>query len=159
MLTKHQPHAYPQRGVQHEALECFVGEWTAEGHSFGGPSQDPKQPRANPARWSSTHSARWHTGKFFLIQDERADVGSAFDTLCVMGWDDQAGCYFARTFENHGFHRHYDVTVQGDVWTLSGQTERARIEFGDNGNRQTITWEWRPKDEWLPLCDRVATRL
>src|SRR5688500_6604079 len=33
--------------------------------------------------------------------------------------------YFASTFENHGFHRHYDVTVSGRTWTISGATERA----------------------------------
>lgn len=70
-----------------------------------------------------------------------------------MGWDDDSGCYFARAFENHGFYRHYDVTVNGHVWTICGKTERARIEFSDDGKRQTITWEWRPKDDWLPLCD------
>jgi hypothetical protein len=69
------------------------------------------------------------------------------------------GRYFARTFENHGFYRRYDVTVDGNVWTFSGETERARIEFSDDGRRQTITWEWRPKDLWLPLCDRVATKV
>jgi len=76
-----------------------------------------------------------------------------------MGCDDEAGRYFARSFENHGFYRHYEVAVQGRVWTINGETERARIEFSDDGSQQTITWEWRPKDVWLPLCDRVATKL
>ena len=159
MARLNKPQTNPERGSQHDALDCFLGEWKAEGQSFGGPEQDAKNPRANPTQWTSTHSARWHTGKFFLIQDERAQVNGPFDTLSVMGWDDDAGCYFARTFENHGFYRHYDVTVDGNVWTISGKTERARIEFSDDGKRQTITWEWRPKHEWLPLCDRVATKL
>ena len=159
MARLNKPQTNPQRGSQHDALDCFLGEWKAEGQSFGGPEQDAKNPRANPTQWTSTHSARWHTGKFFLIQDERAQVNGPFDTLSVMGWDDDAGCYFARTFENHGFYRHYDVTVDGNVWTISGKTERARIELSDDGKRQTIAWEWRPKHEWLPLCDRVAMRL
>lgn len=159
MARLNKPQTNPERGSQHDALDCFLGEWKAEGQSFGGPEQDAKNPRANPTQWTSTHSARWHTGKFFLIQDERAQVNGPFDTLSVMGWDDDAGCYFARTFENHGFYRHYDVTVDGNVWTISGKTERARIELSDDGKRQTIAWEWRPKHEWLPLCDRVAMRL
>ena len=36
--------------------------------------------------------------------------------------------------------------------------ERARIEFSADGRSQTIAWEWRPQDSWLPLCDRVAVR-
>lgn len=149
----------PERGVHHEALEIFIGDWKAEGQSFGGEQQDVRDPRGAPTRWTSTHNARWHTGKFFVIQDERAQVDGPFDTLSIMGWDDEAGRYFARTFENHGFYRHYDVDVSGNVWTIDGKTERARIEFSDDGKQQTIAWEWRPNDTWLPLCDRVATKL
>jgi hypothetical protein len=58
-----------------------------------------------------------------------------------MGWDDEAGPYFARTLENRGFYRQHDVAVDGSVWTFSGTTERARIEFSDDGAQQTITWE------------------
>ena len=149
----------PERGAQHDALEVFLGDWKAEGQSFGGPDQDAQSPRGKPAQWTSTHSARWHTGEFFLIQDERARVDGPFDTLSVMGWDEHNGRYFARTFENHGFYRNYEMTVEAKVWTMSGKTERARIEFSGDGKRQTITWEWRPKDAWLPLCDRVATKV
>ena len=159
MSKPNQPQTVPQRGAQHDALEVFLGNWKADGQSFGGSDQDARNPRGNPARWTSTHSARWHTGKFFLIQDERAQVDGPFDTLSIMGWDGDAGRYFARTFENHGFYRHYDLTVEGNVWTISGKAERAHIEFSNDGKRQTITWEWRPQDTWLPLCDRVATKL
>lgn len=148
----------PERGPHHDALEIFLGEWRAEGQSFGGSGQNPHEPRAHAILWTSTHSARWHTGKFFLIQDERAQVAGPFDTLSVMGWDEEAGRYFANTFENHGFSRRYDVTVDGKVWTLSGETERARIAFSADGKLQTIVWEWKPKGEWLPLCDRVAEK-
>jgi hypothetical protein len=149
----------PERGSQHAALEVFLGDWQAEGQSFGGPGQDAQDPRGQPTSWTSRHSARWHTGKFFLIQDERAWVDGPFDTLSVMGWDEDKGGYFARAFENHGFYRDYAMTVEGNVWRMSGETERARIEFSRDGTRQTITWEWRPHDAWLPLCDRVATKV
>ncbi len=132
----------PERVSQHNALEVFLGHWQAEGQSFGGPGQDVHDPRAKPTPWTSTHSARWHSGNFFLLQDERARVDGPFDTLSVMGWDDDEGRYFARTFDNHGFYRNYPMTVEGNVWTMSGRTERARIEFSADGERQTITWEW-----------------
>ena len=159
MFKTSQPHQLPVRGAQHDALEVFLGDWKAEGLSFGGPNQDARNPRANPTRWSSTHRACWHTGRFFLIQDERAQVDGPFDTLSVMGWDDDAGRYFARTFENHGFYRHYDMAVDGSMWTIIGKTERARIEFSVDSRQQTVTWEWRPQDAWLPLCERVATKV
>ena len=74
------------------------------------------------------------------------------------GVDQDTGRYFVRTIENHGFYRHYDMTVAGRTWIITGAAERALIEFSPDGRTQTLTWEWRPKDRWLPLCDRVAVR-
>jgi hypothetical protein len=149
----------PVLGDKHQALAVFLGQWRAEGESYGSSNQPPEDPKSAAEPWTSTHTGEWHTGAFFLIQDERAVVGGKpFDTLSVLGVDAKTGRYFARAFENHGFYRHYDVAVDSRVWTLTGETERARIQFGEDGKTQTITWEWRPKHRWLPLCDRVARR-
>ena len=67
--------------------------------------------------------------------------------------------HFTRTFENHGFYRHYCPSVDNRTWLLEGETERARTVFDADGNTQTITWEWLRDGTWLPLCDRVAMRL
>ena len=158
-MTTSDTEAPPTRGEQHDALAVFLGCWRAEGTSYGSPEQSENDPKHAGEPWVSTHTGTWHTGKFFLIQDERALVeGSLFDTLSVLGVDPQTGGFFARSFENHGFYRRYDVTVDGQVWTFSGEFERARIAFSPDGRTQTITWEWRPKGQWLPLCDRVAQR-
>jgi hypothetical protein len=150
----------PTRTPMHDALAVFLGRWRAEGTSYGGTDQSGDNPRANGESWISEHTGAWHTGEFFLVQDERARVGGAvFDTLSVMGVDAETGAYFARSFENHGFYRDYPVTREGRVWTLSGRTERATITFSDDDRTQTIAWEWKPAGTWLPLCDRVATRI
>lgn len=149
----------PERGPKHTALDCFLGAWQAEGTSFGGTDQSG-DPRANGEQWLSTHTAKWHTGSFFLIQDERATIADKpFDTLSVIGIDPDTGDYFARTFENHGFYRHYRLARDGKIWTLTGATERAQIEFCGNFRTQVISWEWKPEDRWLPLCDRTAVRI
>lgn len=148
----------PQRTAQHDALACFLGEWAAEGISFGGTDQSG-DPREHGEPWKSTHSAYWHTGQFFAVQDERATIaGKTFDTLSVIGVDPETSAYFVRSIENHGFYRHYQLARDGNVWTLAGETERARIEFADHDRTQVITWEWKPEDRWLPLCDRTAIR-
>lgn len=148
----------PLRGAKHGALDCFLGEWNAEGTSFGGTDQSG-DPKAHGEPWLSTHTAKWHTGSFFMVQDERATIaGRVFDTLSVMGVDPESGDYFARTFENHGFYRNYKLARDAKVWTLTGATERARIEFSDDHQKQVINWEWKPGDCWLPLCDRTAVR-
>ena len=159
-MTDNKSEAAPARSDQHQALAVFLGRWQADGKSYGGSDKPTDDPKSAAVSWVSTHSGTWHTGEFFLVQDERAFVGEKpFDTLSVMGVDANTGHHFARTFENHGFYRHYEVRVDGRVWSVTGETERARIEFSEDGKTQTITWEWHPGDRWLPLCDRVARRL
>lgn len=149
----------PKRGKHHEALGVFLGNWKAEGTSYGGTDQSDADPRANGVPWKSTHTGHWHPGEFFLIQDERAWVGGGpFDTLFVLGVDNDRGECFARTFENHGFARHYALKADGYTWTLTGQTERASITFSEDNRKQLVVWEWQVDGKWLPLCDRTAIR-
>jgi hypothetical protein len=142
----------------HDALSVFLGEWHAVGMSFGGTDKSGPDLRANGVPWVSTHSARWHTGEFFLIQDERAELeGKPFDTLSIMGVEPKGGL-FARTFDNNGYYRHYTLAVEDRIWQLTGKTERATMIFSPDGSTQTIAWEWLRDGRWLQLCDRVATR-
>ncbi|GLO79992.1 hypothetical protein HTT03_08015 [Sulfitobacter sp. S0837] len=141
-------------------LDVFLGEWRAEGTSYGGTDQSGDDPKANGEKWESEHKAWWHTGGFFQIEDECARPGGAvFDTHWVRGIDPETGRMFANSFENHGHMRTYELKRDGDNWTLSGPTERATINFSDNNRRQEIVWEWKPENEWLPLCDRTAVRV
>ena len=154
------PNAQPVRSQLHDALDMFVGEWRAEGHSYGSPTQSIADPKAGAKTWKSTHSARWHTGRYFLVHDEKAHVGAdPFDTLSVIGVDAHSGRLFAAAFENHGFERRYEVNVDGRRWTFEGATERALIDFSADGRTQRIVWEWKPRDRWMPLCERTAVRV
>lgn len=158
-MAQNEPTKAPERTEKHEALGVFLGEWTAEGWSYGQPNQQADDPKAVRDKWTSTHTGKWYTGKFFLIHDERAITGSGpFDTISIMGVDPETDEYFVRSFENHGFFRLYRMKKEGNIWTLDGLTERARIEFSDDARKQTITWEWLKDGKWLPLCDRVATK-
>jgi hypothetical protein len=85
MITERDAQAPPTRGPEHERLAVFLGDWRAEGTSYGGTDQAGDDPRENGVPWTSTHTGRWHTGEFFLIQDERARPGGdVFDTLSIM---------------------------------------------------------------------------
>ena len=145
-MTQHGP------GPEHERLGVWIGEWRAEGTNYA--ADGAKSP------WLSDESVEWLAGRFFVVQRWN-EHGSAepFIGLGVMGYDSETKRYFTRSFENHGFYRHYDMTIDGNHWTLDGATERARVEFADDGNTQRIHWEFKPQDKWLPLCDRVARRM
>ena len=158
-MTAKDAEAVPIRGNNHAALAAFLGEWRAEGTSFGGTDQSGADPRSNGIPWVSTHSTSWHSGEFFLVQDEHAEMaGKPFDTLSVFGVE-PGGALFDRTFDNNGFYRHYTLAVEGRTWLLTGETERATTVFSADGNTQTIAWEWLRDCKWLPLCDRIASRI
>jgi hypothetical protein len=78
----------------------------------------------------------------------------------VIGYDAKTADYFIHAFENHGYQNRYVGGVDGRIWTFTGERERVRIVFSDDGRTRTITWEWRPHDdEWLPLCDQTNIRV
>jgi hypothetical protein len=149
----------PVRSQVHDALEMFVGQWRAEGLSYGDSQQSIAEPKAHAQRWASTHTARWHGGRFFLLHDEKSQVGAEpFDSFSVMGYDAHTGRLFACQFDSRGHERRYDVHVDGRRWAFDGATERALIDFSADGRTQRIVWEWKPRGRWLPLCERTAVR-
>ncbi len=149
-----------ERGAAHEHLSVFIGKWHAEGESFAA-GQTKKDPRGAIEKWISEETYEWLPGQFFVIQNWDAKTGAnPFKGTAIMHYDADTGNYMTRSYENHGFIRDYIARVEGDTWTFSGETERARIEFEDGGKTQKIAWEWRkPGQEWLPLCDRIAKRV
>ena len=150
----------PVQGPPYERLGAFVGRWHAEGQSYG-QDQDRNHPRAAPQPWVSEEVTEWHPGRFFVVQREDARTGSdSLITHAVIGYDAETGEYVAHAFENHGHYNRYVGQVDGRTWTFSGERERVRIEFSEDGRRQDVRWEWRPHDdEWLPLCDRTNVRV
>ena len=141
----------PVRGVEHDRLAEWVGEWRAQGTSFAADG--------SATRWQSEESVEWLPGRFFLLQRwNEHGAKEPFIGTSVIGFDPPAG-YFIHSFENHGFYRRYDMTVEGSVWTISGATERARIEFTEGGKTQLIRWEFKPAETWQPLCERIALRV
>ncbi len=149
----------PTRTRTHDDLAVFLGDWHAVGTSYAGTDQTGADPRAGGVPWESTQTAHWHPGEFYLVQDERAVVGGVrFETLAVLGVD-ESGTAFTRTFDNLGFSNRYDLTHDHATWWITGPSERATIVLSEDARVQTITWEWKPEDTWLPLCDQVATRV
>jgi hypothetical protein len=137
------------------ALGVFLGDWRAEGRSYG-----EGAPRAKPATWKSTHTGRWHTGQFFLIQDERAVTGAApFDTLSIIGWDAERGCYFARTFRQPRIpallrrdRRRPGLDFLGRDRTCPHRLQRRRRDTDDHLGMAA-------GEGWLPLCDPIAMKV
>ena len=162
--TKHKvaknskPPAKPSAG--HKRLNVFVGKWRAQGDSYGD-GQQADDPRASAVPWRSKEIYEWLPGGFFLLHRWDAQAGQRiFKGTEIIGYDAVKGRYFTRFFDNGGNHLDYLAEVDGDVWIFSEARTRATVTVEKGGKHMTFNWEWRNGGrKWLPLCDRVASRV
>ena len=130
-------------------LEAFTGRWHAEGRVYA-------SAYGEAARWVSEERYEWLPGGHFLVNRWDARVGQRdFEGLTVLGRD-PAGGWFAAFYDNGGNAPRYRVSVEGSVWTFSGDEQRAFYEMSPGAMK--IHWEWRDGAHWKPLCDLAAER-
>jgi hypothetical protein len=149
----------PSRRTSLKRLDVFIGNWHAEGTSYGD-GQDAADPRAAGVPWTSDESYEWLPGSFFVLHRWDAQMGKhEFKGAEIMGCDEAEGSYFTRMFDNAGHHPDYAADVDGDVWSFKAAQTRATVKVQDAGDKMTFNWEWKNGGKkWLPLCDRVAVR-
>ena len=58
----------------HRRLKVFIGDWHAEGTSYGD-GQDAADPRAAGVPWTSDESYEWLPGSFFVLHRWDAQMG------------------------------------------------------------------------------------
>lgn len=150
----------PEPGDEHRKLEVFVGKWRHEGESYGD-GQQADDPRASAVPWTGDESYEWLPGGFFVLHRWDAKLGTReFKGTEILGYDEAEGGYFTRLFDNAGNHPAYRASIDEEVWTFNEPETRATITVTDGGDRMRLVWEWRNGgSDWLPLCDRVATRV
>lgn len=98
---------------EHERLAVFVGDWAAEGTAYGADLEG--------APWRSIHTARWHSGPQFVVQDERAN--GPFDTMSFLGWDQERASI---TFSDDGRTQthHWEFRPEGEWIALCDRVAR-----------------------------------
>ena len=141
-------------------LGIFVGKWKVEGKSYAeGSSNESLQ--ASSVEIKFVQTCEWLSGGFFLMSRWDGHVGkSEFNGMEVIGYDFASQTYFSRFFDNAGNAPTYQATVRKNVWTYSGELQRATFEFSDDGNTMKTHWDWKKTDgeNWLPLCDLTASK-
>ena len=147
-------------GAGHKRLNVFVGKWRAQGDSYGD-GQQADDPRASAVPWTSEEIYEWLPGGFFLLHRWDAQAGQrVFNGTEIIGYDAAKGRYFTRFFDNGGNYLDYLAEVDGGVWIFSEARTRATVTVEKGGKRMSFNWEWRNGGrKWLPLCDRVASRV
>lgn len=147
------PEPVPTRGPVHERLGAFIGHWKTEGRAGAGASLPE-------ARIFGDETYEWLPEGFFLMHrfDRRIGDGT-HKGLTVMGYDAANQRYFANVFDSLGYARRYAVQVQGSVWTVAGERERARMEFNDRGDVLSADWDVSGDGiDWRHLCHLRSVR-
>ena len=123
------------------APEAFIGDWHAEGTSYG-VVQDAAHPRAADAPWTSHESQEKLPGSFFVLHRWDAQIGKdAFKGAEIMGNDEADGGYFTRMFDNTGHHPEYRASMDGQVWSCTAAQTRITATVQGGGDKMTFNWE------------------
>ena len=155
--TKIQPSA-PDPALN--KLDVFVGKWKVEGKSYAeGSSSENLQ--VSSVEMIFVQTGEWLSGGFFLVNRWDGRVGeSEFNGMEVIGYDAKSRTYISRMFDNGGNAPTYQISLHDNVWTYSGELQRATFEFSDDSRTVKTHWDWRKTDSenWLPLCDLTASK-
>ncbi|MBK7864384.1 MAG: DUF1579 family protein [Archangiaceae bacterium] len=144
----------PQRNEAHQALEAFIGQWRLEGKNLDGAEEFAG------TDVEGTVTCEWLPGAFFLHQHETVHFfGGGHTTTWITGWDQTRQCYFVELFDDLGFTRRYDLTVEGSTWSFEGALERGSVVFDEDYETYRGFWERSAQGRWIPLCEYTATRL
>ena len=133
--TEHAGSQGSRRGLQHDALDAWVGRWISEGHVIN----DDGSP--GPAIITSD-VYEWAPGGFFIVHSAYGRIGEfGVGGVEIIGYDETSGGYRSHFFDSQGNATVSSLVARGDTWTYQGDTTRATVEFSDNHRVQTVLHE------------------
>lgn len=144
----------PKLGQEHKRLHVFVGRWKVEGQN------KDSAPVAPGIKVNGEETYEWLTGGFFLVSRFQHHFGDdAHIGLSTIGYDASSQSYTAHNFDNLGYARRYEISVNDKTWTFTGEFERCTLVFNDDGSK-TENWEISADgSNWQPLCEMTATKI
>lgn len=98
-----------------EPLGLLIGRWDVE----------VTHPDVPAGRGTGTMMVEWGPGGRFLMQRTRPDHPDFPDSLCVIGWDEDAGGYLQYYFDSRGVRRVYRMTLSPGTWILERDEDAA----------------------------------
>lgn len=138
-------------GMEHERLQCFIGQWRTEGKTIGNDS----------VQVSALDAYEWLPGGFFLLHRWNARIGDAeTQGMEIIGYDAAKSVYFTQSYDDQGNVANYKASLQGRNWKVWGATERFAGEFSANGNLLKGQWEiCSDGRNWSPWMDLQLTKI
>jgi hypothetical protein len=150
-----------ERAAELDALKVFLGEWHTTGEQIEG-TVGPAAPI------NVRESYEWLDGEYFLIHHFKGDLGGN-DAACIeiIGYDAEKGVYIIHTYYNNGVANDWQMTNEGDTWTITGDWSlkgekmkvRCTIKFSDENNAMDGNWEMSADGkQWQTFWDVSATK-
>ena len=142
-------------------LNVFIGKWNVLGTSYAEGTANENL-KLSSLKMTSVETYEWILDDSFLLHHWDGKVGdSDFKGMEVLGFDKKNNLYTSSFFDNSGNNPTYKVSLKNNIWTYSGEFQKATFEFSDDENSLQVHWDWKkPDDEnWLPLCDLKVTKV
>lgn len=135
-------------------LQPFIGNWHVEGQNF------ESAPHAPNAPVSGREMYEWLPGNFYMIGrwDHLFD-GNGHKGIAILGCDTNNDQLFTRNFDNLGYERKYELTLNSNTWTYNGAAERATREFSEDEKSFTERWEILNDGQWEALCELKGVKI
>lgn len=149
------PHQKREPGPLHEQLTPFIGRWKVKGKNA------PLAPDAPSTEVTGEETYEWLPGGFFVLNrwDRRLGHDGRHIGTGILGVGPSEQAYTSDSFDNLGYHRHYELSVAGRVWTFRGEFERAVLTFGPSAADFHVQWELsKDGSSWQPLCELQGTK-
>ena len=141
-------------GREHRRLEIFIGRWNTEGITRATES-------IPSVRVNGTDTYEWLEGGFFLIHHVDVNMGDdKIRAIEIVGYDDHIKKYPMNFFDSLGNSGTYMASVENGIWKFSGNSERATVQFSDDGNTMTALWEQQMENsKWQPWMDMKLKKI
>ena len=141
--------------AKHRALGILAGSWSTQGTIRASGNAAASEMRA-------IDRYEWLPGDFFLLHKVDALIGGeASQSIEVIGYDAEKGCYVSRSYDDRGACDGFTARLENRVWEVDGAKVRFRGAFDTKGAVLAGTWEqlgdahqWEP---WMDIELRKVT--
>ena len=132
----------------HRALSVFAGKWITQGTIRA--TED-----AASAEMRAIDRYEWLPGGFFMLHKVDALIaGTVSQSIEVIGYDAQQGCYVTRSYDDQGTSDGFTARLKGRAWSIDGEKVRFRGALDAGGLVLSGTWEQRSgRGRWSPWMD------
>lgn len=130
-------------------IRTLEGHWTISGTN----------PQKESGCITGSETFEWMAGNFFLIRKWDSKQNGIWSTgMSIIGHCPFSNTFYATTYDNTGYKRHYKLFIDGMNFTFEGERERILLTLAEDGKSYTERREISLNKKWMPLCSVQAIK-